>query len=128
MLKKGSKLNSILTGTCPKCQNESMYLNKNPFIITQTMKMHEQCSHCGTKYKMEPNFFFGAMFVSYGVAVGFGILVFLFTYLILKTTLIASFISIFIALILMTPAITRLSRNIYINIFMSYDKNLDKLS
>ena len=26
MLKKGSKLYSILTGTCPKCQNESMYL------------------------------------------------------------------------------------------------------
>ncbi|MEY4012573.1 MAG: hypothetical protein RIT22_1697, partial [Bacteroidota bacterium] len=23
MLKKGSKLNSILTGSCPKCQNES---------------------------------------------------------------------------------------------------------
>ncbi|HEY6144157.1 MAG TPA: DUF983 domain-containing protein, partial [Flavobacterium sp.] len=29
MLKKGSKLNSILTGSCPRCQNESMYLDKN---------------------------------------------------------------------------------------------------
>jgi hypothetical protein len=30
MLKKGNKLYSILTGSCPKCHEESMYMNKNP--------------------------------------------------------------------------------------------------
>jgi hypothetical protein len=34
MLKKGSKLYSILTGTCPKCQNESMYLDKKSVTFT----------------------------------------------------------------------------------------------
>jgi hypothetical protein len=30
---KGSKLYSILTGTCPKCQKESMYLDQIRFIL-----------------------------------------------------------------------------------------------
>ena len=58
---KGTKLNSILTGKCPVCQNESMYKNSNPYILSETLKMHERCSHCGTKYKIEPSFFYGAV-------------------------------------------------------------------
>ena len=57
MLKKGSKLNSILTGSCPTCHEESMYLDKNPYNLLNVYKMHENCGHCGTKYKMEPSFF-----------------------------------------------------------------------
>ena len=76
MLKKGSKLNSILTGSCPTCQEESMYLDKNPYNITNVYKMHENCSHCGTKYKMEPSFFYGAMYVSYALGIAFGVAAF----------------------------------------------------
>lgn len=126
MLKKGSKLYSILTGTCPKCQMENMYVNKNPYILSETMRMHDHCTHCGTKYKMEPNFFFGAMYVSYGVAVFFGVLIFAITFMMLKLSLKTSFISILIVLILLMPWITRVSRNIYINMFMHYDKNAAK--
>src|SRR6476661_8212059 len=126
MLKKGTKLYSILTGTCPKCQLESMYVNKNPFVITQTMQMHERCSHCGTKYKMEPNFFFGAMYVSYAVAVLIGMLLFALAYFAFEATVKTSFIVIFIGLIVLMPWITRLSRNIYINMFMHYDSNAAK--
>lgn len=121
MLKKGTKLYSILTGTCPKCQKESMYINKNPYNISETMKMHERCSHCGLKYKMEPNFFFGAMFVSYGVAVALGIFIFVIAFLGIKTNLKTAFIAILAGLIILMPVITRISRNIYINIFVNYD-------
>ena len=128
MLKKGSKLYSILTGTCPKCQNESMYVNKNPYIISETMKMHEHCSHCGLKYKMEPNFFFGAMYVSYAMAVLAGMVLFAFTNFALKVNLGTSFITIIIGLLLLMPYITRVSRNIYINLFVHYDKSFAKKS
>ena len=57
MLKKGFILNSILTGSCPTCHEESMYLDQNPYNLINVYKMHENCSHCGTKYKMEPSFF-----------------------------------------------------------------------
>ncbi|QWX83113.1 DUF983 domain-containing protein [Cellulophaga sp. HaHaR_3_176] len=123
MLKKGNKLYSILTGTCPKCQEESMYLNKNPYYMGQIFKMHERCSHCNTKYKIEPSFFYGAMYVSYGLGIAFAVAAFVISFLILKSSLKVSFIAIMGTLIFFMPIIMRISRNIWINMFMSYDPN-----
>ncbi|WP_420574997.1 DUF983 domain-containing protein [Kordia sp.] len=126
MLKKGSKLYSILTGTCPKCHNESMYKERNPYKLNATLKMNETCSHCGTRYKIEPSFFYGAMYVSYGVGIAFAVAAFIITrYFIGADSLLVSFFAIMGTLIGFMPVIMRLSRNIWINLFMSYDKNLD---
>ena len=121
MLKKGSKLNSILTGTCPKCQNESMYSDKNPLNLTKVLKMNDHCSHCGLKYQIEPSFFYGAMYVSYGLNVAVGIAAFIVSFVFFKTTIEQSFIAIVISLIVLFPFVLRLSRNLYINMFVSYD-------
>lgn len=121
MLKKGTKIYSILTGSCPKCHMESMYQSKNLYNPTLTLKLNENCSHCGTKYKIEPSFFYGAMYISYGVGIAFGALAFIITYLILKTDLVTSFIAIVITLVLFMPVIMRVSRNIWINLFFKYD-------
>ncbi len=126
MLKKGSKLNSILTGSCPKCQNESMYSDKNPLHLTKVLKMNEKCSHCGLKYQIEPSFFYGAMYVSYGLNVATGIAAFIVSFVFLKTTIEQSFLAIIITLIVLFPFVLRLSRNIYINMFVSYDSNAKK--
>ena len=121
MLKKGSKLNSILTGTCPKCQNESMYLDSNPLHLKNILKMHDRCSHCNLKYQIEPSFFYGAMYVSYGLNVAIGIAAFIISFVIFNTSLKVAFISIIASLILLFPFVLRWSRNIYINMFVSYD-------
>jgi uncharacterized protein (DUF983 family) len=121
MLKKGSKLNSILTGTCPKCQNESMYLDKNPLHFNKILKMHENCSHCGLKYQIEPSFFYGAMYVSYGLNVGIGIAAFIISFVIFGSSLKTAFIAIIASLIISFPFVLRWSRNIYINMFIAYD-------
>lgn len=123
MLKKGSKLNSILTGSCPKCQEESMYLDQNPYNLGNIYKMHEKCSHCGTKYSIEPSFFYGAMYVSYGLGVAFAVAAFIISFVFFGSTLMTSFIAIVITLIVMMPVIMRLARNIWINMFISFDKN-----
>ncbi|WP_336065383.1 DUF983 domain-containing protein [Mesoflavibacter sp. CH_XMU1404-2] len=126
MFKKGSKLYSIITGTCPKCQEESMYEDSNPYNVSKLFSMHERCSNCNTKYKIEPSFFYGAMYVSYAVGIAFGVAAFVISYLFIGTSLKSAFIAIVGALIVFYPVIVRLSRNIWINIFMSYDKNLAK--
>lgn len=126
MLTKGSKAYSIFTGACPKCHNNHMYVNHNPYNIMETMKMHENCQDCGLRYKVEPNFFFGAMYVSYGVAVLVGVAIFLVCHFGFATGFKFAFGAIFTGLILLTPIITRLSRNIYINIFIHYDKAAGK--
>jgi len=123
MLKKGSKLYSILTGTCPKCQNESMYLDKNPLHFNKILKMNENCSHCGLHYQIEPSFFYGAMYVSYGLNVAIGIAAFIISFVFFDSNLKVAFIAIIVSLILSFPFVLRLSRNIYINMFVSYDPN-----
>ena len=121
MLKKGNKLYSILTGTCPKCHGESMYVDKNPYRLGHIFDMRERCSHCGTKYKMEPSFFYGAMYVSYAVGVAFAVAAFVVSFLFIGTSLVQTFIAIVGTLVVFMPVIIRLSRNIWINFFIHYD-------
>ena len=126
MLKKGSKLNSILTGTCPKCQKESMYLDKNPLHLGSVLKMHENCGHCGLKYQIEPSFFYGAMYVSYGLNVAVGVAAFIVSFVMLHLSIKTSFIAIIATIILLQPFVLRWSRNIYINMFVTYDPNFKR--
>lgn len=125
MLKKGSKLYSILTGTCPRCQSDHMFSNRNPYNLADNLKMHDRCRKCGLLYKMEPSFFFGAMYVSYAVAVALGILIFGICQL-SGLGLVNSFGWIFGILIVLMPIVTRVSRNIYINFFINYDPKAGK--
>lgn len=126
MIKKGTKLYSILTGACPKCHQESMYVTKNPFVLSDTLKIHDHCSHCETKYRIEPSFFYGSMYVSYGVGIAVAVAAFIISYLFLNSSLTTAFIAIVCSLIIFSPIIMRLSRNIWINLFMHFDKNLIK--
>ena len=126
MLKKGSKLNSILTGSCPRCQNESMYLDKNPLHFSKLLEMNEKCSHCDLKYQIEPSFFYGAMYVSYGLNVALSIAAFVVSYVIFKTNLKIAFLSILISNIVLFPFVLRWARNIYINIFVTYEEKFRK--
>ncbi|WP_308990648.1 DUF983 domain-containing protein [Mariniflexile litorale] len=126
MFKKGSKLYSILTGTCPKCHEESMFKNKNPYILSEALSMHETCSNCGTKYKMEPSFFYGSMYVSYPVGIAFATAAFVISFFVFKANINIIFTSIVATLIVFMPVILRLSRNIWINFFIHYDKSFAK--
>lgn len=85
-----------------------------PFLSTQISN---------TKYKIEPSFFFGAMYVSYALGIAFAFAAFIISYLFCNTTLKTAFIVIVFTLIIFTPIIIRISRNIWINFFIHYDKN-----
>ena len=123
---KGTKLYSILTGTCPVCHEESMYKESNPYILNRVFDMHEHCSNCGTKYKIEPSFFFGAMYVSYAVGIAFAVAAFVIAYFFLGGGLMTSFWVIIGTLVVFMPLIIRLSRNILINFFLHYKPSAGK--
>ena len=120
---KGSKLYSIFTGTCPVCQSESMYESSNPYNLSKATSMNERCSNCGTKYKIEPSFFYGAMYVSYGLGVAIAVAAFIISFYFLSLEKLTSFFIILGTLVVLMPINLRLSRNIWINFFMSYDKD-----
>jgi len=121
-LLKGSKFYSIFTGTCPVCHKGEMYVERNPYNFSKALKMHERCSHCNTKFKIEPSFFYGAMYVSYAVGVAIAVATFIIAYFFIGLDRNYTFLAIIGILILMLPLILRVSRNIWINFFMKYDK------
>ncbi|MFO7701760.1 MAG: DUF983 domain-containing protein [Psychroflexus maritimus] len=123
---KGTKLYSIFTGKCPVCQEESMYKEKNPFKLNKIYDMHEKCSNCQTKYKIEPSFFYGAMYVSYGIGVAIAVASFIIAHYFIGLEKLNSFFVIIGVLVLSMPINMRLARNIWINFFFSFNKEKAK--
>ena len=120
---KGTKLYSILKGKCPVCHVGDLYIRKNPYVLSQTLKMHETCSNCGIRYKIEPSFFYGAMYVSYGLGVAFAVAAFIVAYFMIGLDRLNTFFVIVGTLVVFLPVISRLSRNIWLNFFFKFDKD-----
>jgi hypothetical protein len=66
------------------------------------------------------------MYVSYGLNVAVGIAAFIISKIIFTSSLKTSFMAIIAALIITAPLVLRWSRNIYINMFISYDPTFNK--
>jgi uncharacterized protein (DUF983 family) len=88
--------------------------------------MNENCSHCGLKYQIEPSFFYGAMYVSYGLNVAVGVAAFIISNVFIGLDLVNSFIAIISTIVVAFPFVVRWARNIYINMFISYDPTASK--
>jgi len=67
------------------------------------------------------------MYVSYPVGIAFATAAFVIMYSFFKATLVNTFIVIVGTMVGFLPIIMRLSRNIWINFFMKYDKERDPL-
>ncbi len=98
-----------------------MYIEKNPYMLGNLFKMQDRCSHCSIKYKIEPSFFYGAMYVSYAVGIAFAVAAFVISYLLIGSGLLYAFFAIVGTLVVFMPVIIRLSRNIWINLFIHFD-------
>lgn len=122
MLKKGTKLFSIIKNKCPRCHKGDFFVSSNPLDFKQNLKLHERCPSCDLKYMIEPSFFYGAMYVSYALTVAIAIATFIICML-LDLDLLWTLTSIIIVLILMIPYLVRISRLIYINLFVGYQKD-----
>lgn len=127
MFKKGTKLYSILNGKCPKCHEGDFFKHSFPLNPLKITKIHSNCSNCNLKYMLEPSFFYGAMYINYGFSVGLFVSVFIIAKLILGFTILNSFIAIIVVSLLLSPITLRLSRIIWINMFVSYEKKDEKL-
>jgi uncharacterized protein (DUF983 family) len=119
---KKSKLYSIIFNKCPRCHEGQFFVTNNPYDLKRFQKMHEHCPHCSELLMREPGFYIGAMYVSYAISVvltaifffGFVIGLGLPLYLILG--------SLIFLIVLLMPLSFRLSRLVWINIFVDYDK------
>lgn len=120
MFQKGTKVYSIFHNKCPKCQNGDFFINHSAFSFKNVLKIHENCPNCHFKYMIEPSFFYGAMYVTYGITVVAAVLLFLIGYYI-GFNFVENLIFMAIALAVLSPLSLRLSRLIYINLFVHFD-------
>ncbi|CAA0145495.1 DUF983 domain-containing protein [Tenacibaculum maritimum] len=128
MFKKGSKLYSIFKTKCPRCHEGSFFrygFTFNPKKITQ---IHDHCPTCDLKNMMEPSFFYGAMYVNYALTVAISVAAFVIGKIFINLSLLQTFAFILLVLFLLIPVTLRLSRIIWINMFVSYDEKYLKTS
>jgi len=121
MFGKGSKLYSILFLKCPRC-HEGAFLENHPYNLSSMNSVRDTCPKCGLKYKMEPSFYFGSMYTSYGVGVALAVAVYVLTLLLGFDLGIAGIFGVIIAtLVLLMPYIGAISKSIWANFFFKYD-------
>jgi len=126
VFKKGTKMYSIAKGKCPKCHEGNFFIHSITFNPTKITKIHDTCTHCNFKYMIEPSFFYGAMYINYGITVAIAVTIFLIAKLGLQLDLLNSFFTVLIALVITAPLNLRLSRILWINMFVSYQESANE--
>lgn len=121
MFKKKDKLYGIFKAKCPRCHRGEFFKFKYTYHPSKITKIHDNCPNCDLKYMIEPSFYYGAMYVNYGITVALSISTFLISKLIFNSSLLQSFTVIIFALILLAPINLRLSRIIWIHLFVEYE-------
>ncbi len=121
---KETKLYSILNAKCPKCHEGDFFETRNPYALKKFDKMHKKCPVCGEDFERETGFYYGAMYVSYGVAVVFGLAVFLLMCVVLKFEEITFIITFALLQLILMPVFYRTARLIWINVFVRYKKEI----
>lgn len=109
-------LSHIFHETCPRCHQGKVF--KSSLLSFQIGKMNHECNHCGLSFTKEPGFYWGAMYISYGLATA---LVFI-TYFVCRIAGTGTFDVInlwmaVLAIVIFAPFNFKLSRMIWLYIF-----------
>ncbi|MEQ9441071.1 MAG: DUF983 domain-containing protein [Cyclobacteriaceae bacterium] len=109
---------AILNHKCPRCRTGNIFRYSLFQKLTRFTDTYKKCPHCSLQYEREPGFFFGAMYVSYGLTMA----VLLTTAFVLYNffgdpELIVYIISVPVVVFLLVPVVFRYSRTIYLHAF-----------
>lgn len=83
--------------------------------------MYDACPNCGQPYEIEPNFYYGAMYASYALAVAVFVAVLVILSIIGHNEINVLLITYFVVMIVLSPILFRLSRSLWIHFFVKYD-------
>jgi len=108
----------IFQNKCPDCKKGNIFLNKNLFSFLRLTEMNQKCPSCNYNFFPENGFYWGAMFVSYGLASLEGLIV-IFACVFLGNDLFdyTNLLIIIAMMIVLFPLNFRLSRIIWLYIF-----------
>jgi len=111
----------ILNNDCPHCHQGKVFNEKSIFFKFSFPKMNEYCPHCHYKFKKEPGYFFGAMYVNYGLTVAQGIATYVIAHFFFQETFDLRIIPIIMTVIIALSTFNiRFSRLVWIYMFKNY--------
>ncbi|TPN82999.1 DUF983 domain-containing protein [Aquimarina algicola] len=121
-----SILLNILKGKCSKCGKGDIFEKRSGISILGLPKMNYKCTNpeCRHKFLIEPGYFYGAMYVSYGLTVAEGIAIYLISSIFISNP-VYSFIIIAISAILLSTTNYKYARILWIYLFTKKNKELN---
>lgn len=63
------RLGPIVKSKCPNCEKGPVFASGGNILKLKGPQMNETCPECQYKFEREPGYFFGAMFISYGLTI-----------------------------------------------------------
>lgn len=111
-----SLFKDVITEKCPVCGEGNVFNKKGNPLLLRMPKMNKECSVCHHKFEKEPGFFYGAMYVSYGLTIIEMAPVFLLSRMFVESY-IATIAIIAVSAFLLSTFNFRLSRMIWIYMF-----------
>ena len=122
---------SILSMRCPRCRKGPMFKDPNPykkFKLSHIFDMHDTCPECNQKFDLETGFWYGTGYVSYGLAVAISVASFIAWMVLIGVSTEDNRVFYWLAfngvlLVVLQPWLMRISRVLYLNFFVSYDKD-----
>ncbi len=120
-MRKGWKLYSVLRFKCPHCHEGPFFVNDNPYALSTVGEVRERCPVCGRGYHREIGFYYGAMYVSYALAVATFVSVVVAVSVLVPGAGSGSLVAAVLAsLVLLGPLLYALSKIIWANLFYGY--------
>jgi len=121
---------NTLACKCPKCREGKLFINSNPYKLTETLAMRKECPVCKQPTEIEVGFYTGAAYIAYALTVALAVSVTVAWYVLIGFTFSLSDNRIFgclaaavVAILALTPVTLRWSRSIWLSFFVHYDPN-----
>lgn len=124
---KPALLPSILRMKCPNCRKGDMFINKSVFPLNHMLDMPDKCAVCGQKMELEVGFYYGTGYVSYALSVGLFFFNLAWYWLLIGLSVEDNSVFYYLItsisiVVLLQPWIMRISRVLYLYMFVKYGK------
>jgi uncharacterized protein (DUF983 family) len=112
-------MSSLFQLRCPRCRSGNLF--SEPFDFAKPLEMPDRCSSCQQKIEPEPGFYFGAMFLSYGISAWMLLFVSLILVFYFKWSVAGAMLMVLLVAALMYIKLLRFSRSLWIHMMIKYD-------
>ncbi len=125
-------LSALFQCKCSRCRKGNMFKNPIHFLSPRkNMQMPEFCPVCKQPLEIEVGFYYGTGYVSYALTIAVSVATFIAYWVVMgisihDNSLFYWLMVNFIVLVILMPYIMRLSRAVWLSIFVKYDAHWNK--